>query len=190
MGHFSKVCRKTNTKRVNQIEAPQGDSSEEGDTFHVHVVSDDRHINAGLKGSITCNKWTLNFLIKGEILQARVDTGAEVSTMSKNRFTRLGFHKVTKTKAKLSGYGDKSIPVLGYAKLPVTMSSGKTAVVKFYVTDNDNQILLGMPAIADLDLLPKMVNQVSEKQVNKQQLLDKYPKAFTGLGKASEREMF
>jgi len=129
-------------------------------------------------------------LIKGEILQARVDTGAEVSTMSKNRFTRLGFHKVTKTKAKLSGYGDKSIPVLGYAKLPVTMSSGKTAVVKFYVTDNDNQILLGMPAIADLDLLPKMVNQVSEKQVNKQQLLDKYPKAFTGLGKASEREMF
>jgi len=75
MGHFSKVCRKTNTKRVNQIEAPQGDSSEEGDTFHVHVLSDDRHINTGLKGSITCTKWTLNFLIKGDILQARVDTG-------------------------------------------------------------------------------------------------------------------
>jgi len=56
-------------------------------------------------------------------------------------------------------------------------------VVKFYVTDNDNQTLLGMPAIVDLDLLPKMVNQVSEKQVNKQQLLDKYPEVFTGLGK-------
>jgi len=103
--------------------------------------------------------------------------------MSKNRFTQLGFHEVTKTKAKFSGYGDKSIPVLGYAKLLVTISSGKTAVIKFYVTDNDNQTLLGMPVILDLDLLPKMVNQVSEKQVNKQQLLDKYPEVFTSLGK-------
>jgi len=52
-----------------------------------------------------------------------------------------------------------------------------------FITDNDNQTLLGMPVILDLDLLPKIVNQVSEKQVNKQQLFDKYPEVFNGLGK-------
>ena len=188
IGHFAKACKKSqNVKQVNQVEVPQGDSSEEGDTFHVNVVTNGRGSNPGVEGSISCNKWTLDFLIEGETLQARVDTGAEVSTMSRDRLIQLGFSEITKTKAKLSGYGDKSIPVLGYAKLPVIVPSGKTALVKFYITDNQNQTLLGMPAIVDLELLKVRVNQVSKQKVFRQNILDKYPDVFTGLGKFGDQ---
>ena len=109
----------------------------------------------------------------------------EVSTISKV-FLGLGCNKVTSTKSRLTGYDNQKIQVVGHAKLSVTVPSGKSAVVKFYVADNDNQTLLGMPAIAALELLAtRSVNQVSEKpkMLTKQKLVDSHPDVFKGLGK-------
>ena len=102
LGHFGKVCRSAEVaKQVNQLRAPDNDSSDDGDQFHVNVVSQVEGRN--VEGSISSNKWLLQIEVQSKAIEARVDTGAEVSTMSKGVFLNLGCNKVTKTKARLTG---------------------------------------------------------------------------------------
>ena len=142
-------------------------------------------------GQVLDNKWILKLIVKGKTIDTRVDTGAEVSTIFKKLFLYLGCREAKKTKARLVGYGDKPIPVIGHVKLSVRVPSGRSETVKFYITDNDNATLLGMPAIKALGLLPKLeINQVGGNDtldsVSKQNWVDKYPEVFNGLGKFGE----
>ena len=135
-------------------------------------------------GVVSNNKWLLNVLICNQSVEAKVDTGAECSTISKALFLKLGLSKVTRTRKRLEGNSGSGIAVIGKSKLSVVVLNGQTATVKFYVTDNDNQMLLGMPAITDLGLLPKVrIEQVSAKS---HKVLSDYKDVFTGLGRVGE----
>ena len=186
LGHFGKVCQSKptqqyrqsyNREQVNQLSVCSGSDSDD-DTFSVHPVS-----KPSSRPTVSHNKWLLNLTVEGQTIEARVDTGAEVSTMSKSVFLQLGGKEVTKTKATLVGYGNQNIPVIGRAKLSVCVPTGLTGDVTFYITDNDNQTLLGMPAIGALGLIPQLgVNQVSNNK-SSQSLIQNYPEVFVGLGK-------
>ncbi|XP_067947271.1 uncharacterized protein [Watersipora subatra] len=184
-GHLKKKCtglKKSNatTQRVSFLQAGDGDVSSDDDmTFNVHTLD---MADVRTNGVLHENKWLLTVNILDHEVRTKVDTGAQVSTMAISLFTKLGGKKVTRTNTKLTGYGNKEITVVGRVKLDVQLQDGKIALVKFYVTDDDNQTLLGMPAIKDLGLLSngKVVDQVNEV------LGGEFSDVLTGLGKVGE----
>lgn len=184
---ISVVCESHSNQHVNQINVPSGSSDEE-DSFQVQSISRIDTSELNTVKSDNCkdfNKWLLDVIVKGHTIEARVDTGAEVSTISKKVFLEIGCNKVTKTNARLVGYGSREIPVIGRAKLSVVVPNGKSELVTFYVTDSDNHTLLGMPAIRTLELIPQLgeVYQVSEDLDEAKALIRKYSEVFEGLGK-------
>ena len=186
-GHFKRRCPelqpgkrggRPNTQRVTYVAADDhSDGSVEDGMFHVNTIDTSSH-----NGFLKANKWLLTVSIQGYKIETKVDTGAQVSTMSLSQFIKLGGKKVTRTSTRLTGYGNKEITVIGRVKLDVSLRNGKSAVVKFYVTDDDNQTLLGMPAIQDLQLLSnvKVIDDINES------LSGEYDDVFTGLGKVGE----
>lgn len=188
MGHFERVCESGHAKSdrgYNQcsisLEHDQASNSGDDDYFHVQAVSNTTCLN---------DRYVIPITIQGKTINARIDTAAAVSTMSKPTFLSIGCTRVTRTKAKLTGYGGSHISVIGRVKLPVVDPSGKESVVKFYVTDDDNETLIGAPAIDDLQLIRvkgSKVNQVTsnslEMPAELSQLIAEYDIVFSGLGR-------
>jgi len=152
VGHFGKVCqsRHIETKsssdssshrdrHVREVQIASCSSDEGTDVFNVNSVNDTKcdvatevfHVNdSNVKdfsihgtSSNVSDKWLIVVRVNGKPLRVQVDTGAEVSLVSKETFLDLGGTKVVKSKARLAGYSGHDIPILGRAKLDVTRRS-------------------------------------------------------------------
>ena len=168
-GHFSSQCLTTTVKAVissAEVTSPDEDLDL---AFLSAVVSTDE----------TC--WTASIRVNGETMKFKVDTGAEVTAVTKLALTQLGnvkLHPATKT---LCGPDRKPLQVLGQTS--VTLShNGKTCIHNIFVVEKLKHNLLGLPAIKDLNLLV-MVNHMS---LSHAEIINKFPSVFTGLGSLSE----
>ena len=124
--------------------------------------------------------WTANIRVNGETMKFKVDTGAEVTAVTKLALTQLGIvqlHPATKT---LCGPDRKPLKVLGQTSATLS-HCGKSCIHDIFVVEKLKHNLLGLPAIKDLNLLV-MVNHMSS---NYTEIVNKFPSVFTGLGSLS-----
>ena len=168
-GHFSSQYLTTTVKAVissAEVTSPDEDLDL---AFLSAVVSTDE----------TC--WTASIRVNGETMKFKVDTGAEVTAVTKLALTQLGnvkLHPATKT---LCGPDRKPLQLLGQTS--VTLShNGKTCIHNIFVVEKLKHNLLGLPTIKDLNLLV-MANHMS---LSHAEIINKFPSVFTGLGSLSE----
>ena len=172
--HFAKVCK--SKSKVHDIACNEAENSDEFlnlDTLCVH--------NAKIHGT----QWLVNLRMGSCQFEAKVDTGAEVSVMSKNVAKSLGVKQVRKCSPVITGYSGGALPVLGSVELNVSVNfagSDRICDEVFYVVDQNSQTLLGMPAIKSLGLIPS-IEQVSVSTQDCENVLNEYRGVFEGLGK-------
>ena len=125
------------------------------------------------------NQWLKELKVAGKDLSVKIDTGAEVSVMSKATLLGLGKNVLTRISTVLSGYGGCAIRVLGKCDLSVELADGKCTTTTFYVTESSDTVtLLGVPAITALGLVSVHSLKVSQYS----QLISQYALVFEGLG--------
>ena len=108
-------------------------------SFDVHLIEiDDVHTDVVYS----------NIELKGIVLKAKEDTGAQINVLSKTVFQTLQKNcklpLYPKTCVKLVGYGNKTINYLGTTKIKCNHNGAEVDAV-FYVTDvSDTKIILGL----------------------------------------------
>ena len=168
-GHFSSQCLTTTVKEVTSSTEVRSPNEEDLDlAFLSAVVSTDE------------TSRTANIRVNGETMKFKVDTGAEVTAVTKLALIQLGnvqLHPATKT---LCGPDRKPLKVLGQTSATLS-HCGKSCIHDIFVVEKLKHNLLGLPAIKDLNLLV-MVNHMSS---NYAEIVNKFPSVFTGLGSLS-----
>ena len=166
MQHFSSQCLTSTVKEVTTPASVASSHNEDLDMAFLSAVvsSDDTY-------------WTADIKVNGELMKFKVDTGAEVTAVTKLALKQLGkvqLHPATKS---LCGPDKKPLQVLGQTN--VTLShSGKACIHNIFMVEQLKHNLLGLPAIKDLNLLV-MVNHMSSNYAD---VINQCPSVFTGLG--------
>ena len=98
-----------------------------------------------------------NIELKGIVLNAKQDTGAQINVLSKTVFQTLQKNGklplYPKTCVKLVGYENKTINYLGTAKIKCNHNGTEIDAI-FYITDvPDTKIILGLRLCIDLGLI-------------------------------------
>ena len=134
------------------------------------------------------NKWIIDISICGHSLQAKVDTGAEVSVMTKRVFLSLGFDKVGKSQASLSGFAGHRMNVIGRRCLTIVLHDGRKVSTMFYIIDGDSDMvtLIGMPAIRELGLISEINEVKMPNSKSSLEVVAEFSKVFQGLGKLKQ----
>lgn len=134
-------------------------------------------------------KWLIDVKMGDRNFQAKVDTGAEISVMSKTTAMSLGITRIRKCNTTVTAYDDKPIPIIGKTSLDVAVTCAgdlRTCTELFYIVNQNSHTLLGMPAIRALQLIPA-IDQVSSNPSSRHsttdEILEMYSHVFDGLGK-------
>lgn len=188
--HFSRMCKskiKAHALDVNTSQGANVDSefsqSDEFlylDSLSVSSVTDTEIFECG-------SKWLIDVKMGAQGFTAKVDTGAEVSVLSRSTAKGLGITRVRKCKATVTAYTGNPIPIIGKVDLEISVvcaGSLRHCVETFYVVDQNSNTLLGMPAIKALSLIPAIaqVSSDSSSPAN-DEIMTKYSHVFEGLGK-------
>ena len=117
--------------------------------------------------------------MNGASIQFKMDTGAEVTAISKQTYEALKKPKLAEANRILYGPSRTQHNVIG--AFDATLSSSKKAVEQtIFVVDGLKTNLLGLPAIKALKLVVRMDTTESEE------ILQKFPTLFQGLGKMED----
>ena len=127
-------------------------------------------------GSDNDSSWNATIQINGQSVVFKLDTGAEVA-ITEPTLTKVGNIQLSPAAKSLCGPDRKPLKVKGTltAELAYTNSKCRHDV---YVIEQLKHNLLGLPAIRELDLL----TQVDYIDSTHYQVVNKFPKLFTGLG--------
>eukprot|EP00731_Ephydatia_muelleri_P004849 Em0002g1025a len=160
-GHFSAHCR-TGTAAAVHSTQPRAES------------------NTAFLGPLASSNescWTTEIEMCNTPVTFKVDTGAEVTAISKETFKCLQNLPLQKPIKILSGPTGEHLAVKG--QFTATLSyQGKTCMEPVYVVSNLKTNLLGLPAIRKLDLLGSL-GGVTEYAMD---IYNQFPKLFQGLG--------
>ena len=140
------------------------------------VQDADTFLGAVQKGAGSTDKWEETLLVNGTPIEFKLDTGADVSVIPESTFKQLQGVTLQPSAVLLSGAGQQTLSVCG--KFEGTLTH-KTDVIQdeIFVVQTLKKALLGKPAIEALNLVAR-VNSVSRGE----EIADKYPALFTGLG--------
>ena len=130
-GHFEAVCRSSmNVREIRE------DSI---DTFLGGVDTEDT----------TNNPWRLTLLLNGTPTDFKIDTGAEVSVISRESHEKIGTLPLYQSTKTLRGPSNYALPVTGY--FTAQLKHGNQEVQQeMFVVPNLRRNLLGRPAIEAL----------------------------------------
>ena len=159
-GHFQAVCR--SPVRVGEIH--REDST---DTFLGGVDAQDT----------ADNPWRLSLMLNGTPTEFEIDTGAEVTVISKARHEKIGSPPLSQPGKTLRGPSNYSLPVTG--RFSGLLKRGSQEVQQeIFVVQNLRRQLLGRPAIDALGLAVR-VGAIFDEGMSPVQL---FPQLFEGLG--------
>ena len=114
-----------------------------------------------------------------------MDPGAEVIAISVNTHKQLKEPKLTTANKILYGPSRTKLTVIG--TFNATLSRGNTTIKQpMFVVDGLKTNLLGLPAIAALNLAVRLDATVEEKPDVHAGKTEKYPSVFQGLGNLGE----
>ena len=171
-GHYSSQCFSKSIADVTLgpiLHSPEGaKDSDYYDTAYLDAV-----------GTGQSSKWTTTISIAGAEVIFKLDTGAEVTTISETTFKSLKLGKLETADKVLCGPDRKPLGVLG--RVSCTLAhKGKKCQQSLYVLKHLRHNLLGLPAIQGLQLLTQ-ADSVSTKSIP-----DQFPTLFQGLGTFQE----
>ena len=163
-GHFKVMCRSGGTE-VDAL----GDS-DESNTF-LGVISTSDITNVGI------DPWKIPIKVNGTEVLFKVDTGADVSVIPESYVKKLNV-TVKHTNKVLTGPCKNQLSVCG--SFGAQLNTGnKSADQVIYVVQGLRFPLLGRPAIEALNI----VSVVQQVQISTDELYEKFPQVFDGLGK-------
>ena len=142
--HFQPVCR---SKRVSAIkEYDQLDHS-----FYLGMVSEQE-------------PWSVALRLNGQSFIFCIETGAEVTVIPENIYTKIGSPKLEPIVKALKAPSDHRLACKGNYK-GYFQRGDITTEGKFYVIDNLHKPLLGRPAITAMKLLSR-IGLIEEQTIN------------------------
>ncbi|KXJ30128.1 Retrovirus-related Pol polyprotein from transposon opus [Exaiptasia diaphana] len=163
-GHFKSVC-----KFLCEVCEDGDDDDDDDEEFFLGSV----HVDE-LKSEDTY--WNANVKLQDLSVNCKIDTGADVTVVPEHIFKKTGC-KLLKTNANLSGPNQQKLDVCGMFEANISYKE-QSSMQKVYVVRGLKRPLLGRPAIEALNIV-SFVNAVFEKD----DVVKRYPKLFTGLGK-------
>ena len=157
-GHYQTVCR---SKTVGDITT--------GDDVFLGSIQEDKS-----------EPWTVTILVNDKPITFKLDTGADVTVISKALSSQIIEGTPQPPKKNLLGPDQKTLPVIG--QFTASLKSGTTTCSQtVYVVPDLHMPLLGQPAIQALELV-KQVGSVEDKTFDPQKA---FPALFRNLGKLS-----
>ena len=166
-GHFQAVCR--STVQVKEVQLDSSEASFE-DKF-LGVLTEQGEAKPS-------SPWGITLRVNGKPTLFEIDTGAEVSVVSRRTHQQIGKPPLRPQQKTLRGPCEQVLPVKG--EFTGKMCLGNREVEQqLYVLENLRKNLLGRPAIEALEL----VAHVRPIQDTKESLIERFPSLFSGLGK-------
>ena len=163
-GHFGSQCRFRTVSEVQEESIL--------DTAFIDALS-----------QTTAESWRVKLRVSGQVMEFKVDTGAEVTAISETAFRAMRKQTLKTPTKNLYGPAHSALHVLDQFEGELS-HQGKTTKQNIYVIKGLRSDLLGFPAIMALELMAR----VGEAVVNteKVDIVARYPKLFQGLGNLGE----
>ena len=153
-------------------------SKEVAATTHEEGAQQDAAFLGPVVAETKTTTWTNTLVIAGKKVQFKLDTGAEVTAMSKTTYRRLGQVTLQRATRSLQGPAGQPLNVLGQFTNKITHPT--TSVFSqdtIYVVRGLKSNLLGFPAICNLQLL-KRADSIDTTDDIRQ----RFANVFRGLG--------
>ena len=159
-GHFSSQCFSKRGKQVADITTSD-------------QVQDFDYLNTLGGHPSTC--LCLPISINGNVLDFKVDTGAEVTAITPSTYNLISTPKLDKPLKSLRGPGRKPLSSMGMMEVRLSHEDRHCRQLVYVIQDLE-QNLLGLPAIRELHIL-SFLQEVTFPQEN---IISSYPKVFSG----------
>ena len=127
--------------------------------------------------------WTTNLLLKGQMVNVKLDTGAEVTVINRQTLQQLPRIQLQPTSKTLLGPAQHPLKVTGQFGTTLTKDDRTTTQTIFVVPEIKTN-LLGLPAIIALQLLSR-INSTT-KDCTADHIQQEFPSLFQGLGNLGE----
>ena len=165
-GHFGTVCLSKSVAMLSE------DPTDPIETSYLNAMTD---------GTKITKSWTIPVKVNGKPVSFVIDTGAEVSAMSKDIYEAIGKPQLDKPTKVLCGPGRQTLDVLGCCTVKISYKQ-QSIHQPVYVIRKLTNNLLGLPAITALNILTQVnaVHKVDNPVANN------FPELFHGLGKVKE----
>ena len=157
--HYSAMCR---NKTVSAMQEDDSDM-----TFLDTVFNNKKSV------------WISELIINSKEIPFKLDTGAEVTAISKETWKVLGEPSLQPTDKQLFGPAQQRLTVVGHFRCHLS-HKGKHSQHQAFVVDHLKTNLLGLPAITALHLAIR--TDSLQMQSTADDIQDKFPKVFRGLG--------
>ena len=170
-GHFQAVCRSSPQVGTVTAEESKNQSQEDPNDAFMGVVQEQD------------NPWVVTLHLNGHPIHFCIDTGAEVTVISRDVHTRVGSPKLTPPDRKLRGPDSHALSTAGFFTATLSTSAHHTQQ-PVYVVNGLDRPLAGRPAIERLGLVRRVANLTNlEGRKNEFSPLKQFPLLFTGLGR-------
>lgn len=127
------------------------------------------------------DSWLVDIRIKKQIVSFKMDTGAEVTTVSGDTYQSLGEPRLRKPTMVLNGPAHQPLDVMGqftgWLRYGKQSTRQNVHVVKGLKTN-----ILGLQAITDLQL----VCRINATDIGESEFMQQFPNVFRGLGNIGE----
>ncbi|CAB4014143.1 Hypothetical predicted protein, partial [Paramuricea clavata] len=178
--HFAKMCRSKNLNtqmsetRVHEVrkeETTDNSSTEEDELFIGEITT-----------TTAKNVLITNLKVNGKNVNFKIDTGAQCNVLPEEIFDGIKQKpQLIAAGTKLTAYGGAQVPVKGKCVLEIEQTADRKMEVEFFVVKAPNaKALIGLQTCQNLELIS--INQISEIQEKKADIIEDYKDVFTGLG--------
>lgn len=188
--HFQKMCRsKSTSSEPTMFKSPPrsrntGREMKQNSTQKVVYSVNDDNVQNFFVGVLSVGQrtdgWWKDININGDLVQCKLDTGAEANVMAQSTLNSLANRpKIKPCKTTLTAYGNSKITPVGIVSV-TAKTSGGTVEADFFVIKQDAPTLLGLHSCIALNIVQR-IDSLSEAN-NSSNILDGYKDVFTGLG--------
>ena len=141
------------------------------------IKEDDAFLGA-IADTNASEPWMVTLLLNDRQLLFKIDTGANVMAIPETTYDRSRDGPLNKSNRILKGLSEQKLLVKGYIEASLTRNLDKSDK-KIYVVSGLQNALVGRPAIQALNLVARLDTVYNNV---KQQMIQKFPELFTGLG--------
>ena len=127
--------------------------------------------------------WTTNLLLKGQTVNFKLETGAEVTVINRQILQRLPRTQLQPTSKTLLGPVPHSLKVTGKFETTINKDD-RTTTQTIFVAPEIKTNLLGLPAITSLQ--PLFQINSTTKDCTADHIQQEFPSLFQGLGNLGE----
>ena len=178
-GHYSAQCFRKSVSTILQEESADATLQEQS----VDTTLQEETIDTAFMDTMSTdcsNAWFATISISGKDIPFKLDTGAEVTAVSRKTWQMLGKPSLSTPDKQLFGPAQQPLEVLGHF-LGHLSSGGREANHKVFVVNNLKTNLLGLPSISALNLAARIASTSCEPRTE-ESIKKEFPTVFQGLG--------